>query len=125
MISATQHLLSRVRNENYLHEAFITAARCQDIDSLKRLLELGADVNYQDEEGSTALHHVAALGKRSSLRFLIGLNTCNFLLADIHGRYPSDLATEWSRDYAVARLLTRKRMHQAFAEGVPCRGPNP
>ena len=102
---------------------FIDAVRANNLPLVKRLLEEDIYYNYQDEEGMTALHHAAALGRRGILRCLIASDKCDYLAADYHGRFPSDLSIEWSRDYAMARLLARKRMEQAFKERVPCRVP--
>lgn len=106
-----------------LNEAFILAARRNSVVEMQRLLGEGADVNYKDDFGMTSLHHVASIGARTSLRFLLASGKCDFLVADNATRYPSDLAIEWSRDFAVARLLTRKRLVQATAENKPAREP--
>jgi hypothetical protein len=53
---------------------------------------------------------------------LVASGKCDYMIADNRGRYPSDLAIEWSRDFAVARLLTRKRLEQAHAQGIAPRG---
>ena len=84
-------------------------------------LKKGANPNFQDDSGMTALHHAAATGARTAIRLLVASGKCDYLIADKRGRYPSDLAIEWSRDFAVARLLTRKRLEQAHAQGRPCR----
>lgn len=85
---------------------------------LQTLLTWGDDPNVQDEEGMTALHHAAGLGNRACIRALVGAGTCDYLVRDNYGRYASDLAIEWARDYGMARLLSKKRRQQAFARGV-------
>lgn len=102
-------------------ENLIEAVRDNDVYYLLKALKRNVDVNHRDEFGMTVLHHAASTGARRCLRALVTSNKCNYLIADKWGRYPSDLALEWSRDYAVARLLTRKRLVQATLEGVPAR----
>lgn len=87
-------------------------------------LTQGADPNAQDDEGMTALHHAAALGARGCVRVLVACGKCDYLLKDDRGRYASDLAAEWARDYAVARLLRKKQRHQADAREVPAWEPS-
>lgn len=85
---------------------------------LRMLLEEGADPNRQDDEGMTVLHHAAGLGNRACIRALVGAGTCDYLISDHYGRYASDLAIEWARDFGVARLLSKKRRQQALLRGV-------
>lgn len=111
-----------LRNDPHAAEKeFIDAVRINDLQNVGRLLKKGVDVNYQDDLGMTSLHHAAALGTRHSLRLLLESKRCNFLIKDNLDRYPSELAIEWSRDFAVARLLARKRLMQAHKEGLPAR----
>lgn len=103
---------------NFLERELFEAVKTNSFQYTKAALKTGANLNFQDDEGMTALHHAAAMGARTSLRMLVASGKCDYLIADKRGRYPSDLAIEWSRDFAVARLLTRKRMEQAHAQGV-------
>lgn len=82
------------------------------------LLDAHADPSYQDKEGMTALHHAAALGARVSIRALLKSNRCDFLARDNHGRTASELAFVYARDYALARLLNKKRLEQARRTGA-------
>jgi ankyrin repeat protein len=77
------------------------------------------DINAQDEQGMTALHYAAVYAARPCIRLLVASGKCDYLIRDHKGRYASDLAIEWSRDYAVGRLLTKHQIRQAFARGVP------
>jgi ankyrin repeat protein len=77
------------------------------------------DVNTQDEDGMTALHHAAALGARPCVRLLVASGKCDYLLRDNQGRYAFELAIEWAHDYAVARLLAKKQAQQAASRGEP------
>lgn len=90
-----------------------------DLGLLQHALEGGADVNVTDANGMTALHHAAALGARPCIRLLVGGGRCDYLIRDNQGRYASDLAIEWARDYAVGRLLTKHQMRQAAERGLP------
>ena len=78
----------------------------------------GADPNFQDAEGLTALHRVASLGSRTCVRMLVATGRCNYLLQDNYGRYAADLAIEWARDFALGRWLRRKQIEQARRQGV-------
>jgi hypothetical protein len=40
------------------------------------------------------------------------------LIKDNQGRYASELALEWGRDYAVSELLSKKQVQQAYKRGV-------
>lgn len=81
-------------------------------------LAQGADVNVPDHNGMTALHHAAVRGARPCIRLLVASGKCDFLARDKQGRYAFELAIEWARDYAVARLLIKKQAQQAAAQGV-------
>jgi hypothetical protein len=87
------------------------------------LIAEGADVNVPDHNGMTALHHAAARGARPCIRLLVASGKCDYLLRDGRGRYAFELAIEWARDYAVARLLMTKQVQQADRQGVPAYVP--
>ena len=77
-----------------------------------------ADANVQDEEGMTPLHYAAAYNARPCLRVLLKIGNLNYLIKDKKGRYASELAFEYGKDYAVGRLLAKKEAEQAAREGV-------
>ena len=86
---------------------------------IPQVIAAGYDVNYRDDDGMTALHHAAASGARPCIRALVASGKCDYLIRDNEGRYASDLAIEWARDFAVARLLTKHQLRQAGERGVP------
>lgn len=104
-----------------LERGLLEAIQKNSFQHTRYWLKKGANPNLQDDAGMTPLHHAASLGSRTALRLLVSSGKCDYLIVDKLGRYPSDLAIEWSRDFAVARLLTRKRLQQAHAQGRPCR----
>lgn len=96
----------------------ITCVRQGDEIALEAALARGADPNKGDANGMNALHHAAALDARPCIRVLIASGKCDYLRRDDFGRYASELAIEWGRDYAVARLLSKKQAQQAHRQGV-------
>lgn len=89
------------------------------------LAEPHVDINQKDNDGMTVLHHAAAKGARPCIRLLVASGKCDYLVRDNQGRYPFELAIEWARDYAVARLLMKKQVQQAHRQGVPAYVPRP
>ena len=109
-------------------EALLHAARCADAQALKREIAGGASVTARDfNSGATALHYVAAQGARPCLRVLLATGKCDHLARDREGRLASELAGVYGRDPAMARLLIRKELQQARAQGLELkrRGPEP
>jgi len=80
---------------------------------------LEADVNAQDGNGMTILHHAAARGARPCIRILVASGRCDYLVQDACGHYASDLAILSAEDFAIARLLSKHQMRQADRQGVP------
>ena len=83
----------------------------------------GGDVNVPDARGMTLLLHAAACRARPGIRVLVGSGKCDYLRTDNKGRYASELAIEWGRDYAVGRLLAKHQVRQAYERGVPAYVP--
>lgn len=103
--------------------AILMGAQYADAGMLDHELRRNAPVNRQDQHGMTALHHAAARGARPCIRLLVGCGRCDYLIKDDLGRYAFELAIEGACDYAVARLLLKKQMQQAAAQGVPAYVP--
>lgn len=89
------------------------------IEEIARFVDGDENINIQDADGMTLLHHFAANAARPGIRLLVASGKCDYLIRDNHGRYASDLAIEWSRDYVVGRLLSKHQARQAFQRGVP------
>jgi len=92
-------------------------------DLALELIERGANVNRQDAQGMTVLHHTAARGARQAVRALVASGKCDYLIRDHMNRYAFELAREWGRDEATAELLEKKHVQQASARGVPAYVP--
>ena len=97
----------------------INSVKAANASAVKHLIEkTDVNVNYQDEDGMTALHWAAACSARPCLRILVNSAKCSYLLKDKNGRFASELAFEYGRDYAVGRLLMKKEAEQAVKDGV-------
>ena len=110
----TKKRLSKVANE-----FLIAQVKACNADLLQGLIDEGADVNYQDKNGMTVLHHAAARGARPCIRALVNSGQCDYLIKDNENRYSYEIAIEWAKDYAVGRLLAKKQKQQALKEAVP------
>ncbi len=97
---------------------FLAVERLSAEELAHWLEEPGVNVNVRDEQGMTPLHHAAARGARPCIRLLVASGKCDYLIRDEHGRYAFELAIEWARDYTVGRLLAKKQVQQAAAQGV-------
>ncbi len=98
---------------------FLDAAKNGDALELRELLKKDAPVNCVDPvDRAAALHYVAAYDARPALRVILKSGKLDHLVRDRDGRLPSELAREFGRDDAMARLLMIKEMRQAEAEGV-------
>ncbi len=111
---AQEELLRRVEEAT---KQLIDTVKRGEAEKLDSLIRVGANINYQDLNGMTVLHHAVACGARPCIRVLVNTGKCDYLLQDKQGRYASELAYEWSQDYAVGRLLAKKEAQQAAARG--------
>lgn len=101
-----------------LNAEFLRAVREGNSRRVDKLVDQGADVNYQDEHGMTALHWAAAIDARPTIRVLLKHGTCDYLRRDKQNRYASEYAFEQARDYAVGILLVKKEAKQAREQGI-------
>lgn len=73
-----------------------------NFESVKMLVELGADVNKKDRYGWTALHYAASEGYEEICRFLLR-NGANLRAEDKDGKFP----VEVTDDELILRILLR------------------
>lgn len=99
-------------------EYLIAHTKVGNADFIQDCIDKGADVNFQDKHGMTALHHAAARGARPCIRALVNSGLCDYLIKDNENRYAFEIAIEWAKDYAVGRLLAKKQKLQALKQGV-------
>ena len=104
---------------------FLRFADLGDDIRIAAIIDEGFPVNYQDKRnGETALHYAAATDARDVVRVLVESGRCDYLIRDIWGRLPSELALVHGDDPALARLLRIKERKQAQAQGIkPTRRP--
>lgn len=61
-------------SSNFKNEDIITNALLCDINSLKKLIESGVDVNFQDEWGNTALIAISDFNRPDIVKLLLNFN---------------------------------------------------
>ncbi|CAF3340054.1 unnamed protein product [Rotaria socialis] len=86
-----------------LNIQFLTTILNNDRDGADKFAKLGANVNYQDEQGRMALHYAVQYHGIELVKWLCEYN-CSPNLADIYGDYPIIQAT-MKGDYAVVELF--------------------
>lgn len=110
-----------------LGKEFLEACMRGNPDTVKIFVALGMDVNYQDlRTGDTGLHSAAGTQARRAIKVLLKTDKCDHLLRDNKGRLASEVAYQFGRDPALARLLGNKERKQAEAQGIKLtRRPSP
>src|SRR4051794_15267175 len=98
---------------------FLKAAQSGSARRLQDLFGKSAPVNFTDPTtGATALHYVAAYAARPAFRVLLKTGQCDFLIRDRKGRLASELAGVYGHDLPMERLLLKKEIQQARAQGI-------
>ncbi|WP_457639280.1 ankyrin repeat domain-containing protein [Persephonella sp.] len=69
----------------------IVASQLGDIDRVRLAIAKGADVNYQDEKGGTALHWAVFYGHKDIVNLLL-MQGADPLIKDKNGITPVDVA---------------------------------
>lgn len=75
----------------------------RDIDSLKKFVDAGANVDRRDADGNTLLHHAARFGDLELLEKLVAKGAKTFVHNN-DGDSPWDVAVAWGHDGIAARL---------------------
>ncbi|EER09630.1 serine-threonine protein kinase, putative [Perkinsus marinus ATCC 50983] len=98
---------ARVDRRQHLEQVF-QASRMGDVETLKALMKKQQiDLNVQDKEGWTVMHHASFMGQTHIVRYLID-NGFEIGPKNKFGRTPLHLAAEWDNDEVVELLLSRK-----------------
>jgi len=87
-------------------DVFISAAAAGDVESCRRMILAGYDVNSSSSNkwGWTALHAAAFKGSAETVRFLLE-NKAEPMLTDIHGDTPLHIAVRQSNASNIVFLL--------------------
>jgi len=113
----SQRRLFFIHNVTPLH----LAACYGRFDLLELLLERGAQIDAQDDQGRTALHYAAKNGHGDMCRFLIS-SGCDHTLADIEGKKGAEAAAQPLQkeliDFIIATLMQRSRGIQLSGSNV-------
>jgi uncharacterized protein len=91
-----------------LHSAVATDAGGVDIETVRMLLDKGADPNAKSQSGSTPLHTVAFTGDRASLDLLLNYGA-DAAITNNDGKTAAEVARERGNQEVVDLLVTRAR----------------
>ena len=87
-----------------LDDRFLEMARRGDTEALRNLIEKGAQLNYKDKYGFTALMRASMESRTEAIDFLVGMGA-NIYLKNNFGLNALMLAVDQNRDQAVKSLL--------------------
>ncbi|CAB3248842.1 unnamed protein product [Arctia plantaginis] len=100
--------------DNVFSSLLLYGIKCGDIDVVKKLLDMGADVNAVDTEGKTPLHEAILHGNASIVEFLLK-NGANVHYKTKHGECP--LITAVLRDdVKIIEVLLKCGAHLTNAD---------
>ncbi len=68
---------------NQINKQLIESIKSKKLDQVKSLIEVGADINFKDEQNVTALMHAAYIGSTDIVKILIEAGA-NILEKDIN-----------------------------------------
>ncbi|KAF4727476.1 hypothetical protein FOZ62_013332, partial [Perkinsus olseni] len=109
--------VSRVDRKQHLEQMF-HAARIGELETLTALMrKQEIDLNVQDKEGWTVMHHASFMGQSNIVHYLID-SGFDIGTKNKFGRTPLHLAAEWDNDEVVELLLSRKAdIHEPDNDG--------
>ncbi|WP_457625261.1 ankyrin repeat domain-containing protein [Persephonella sp.] len=90
------------------NKMLIVAAQLGDIDRVRLAIAKGADVNYQDEKGGTALHWAVFYGHKEIVKLLL-MQGADPYLKDKNGISPVDVARINQKKEILKMLKNFKR----------------
>jgi ankyrin repeat protein len=84
-----------------LNEEFVTAARNNDPEKVKKFYEQGAEVNYQDKNGNTALYEGALRYNFEIVKFLVETAKADITIINNAGSTAADHSTNNIKRYLL------------------------
>ncbi|ENN74189.1 uncharacterized protein LOC109540990 isoform X1 [Dendroctonus ponderosae] len=101
-----------IRASQYGQTALMLAVSHGRIDTVKMLLEAGADINIQDEDGSTALMCAAEHGHIDIVKHFLSQPDCDSSITDVDGSTALKIAMEAGHRHIGVLLYAHERTFQ-------------
>ncbi|XP_055372370.1 KN motif and ankyrin repeat domain-containing protein 1 isoform X2 [Condylostylus longicornis] len=92
-----------IRAKKHCQTALMLAVSHGNLDMVEMLLEAGADINIQDEDGSTSLMCAAEHGRIDIVKYLLSQSDCDSLIQDVDGSTAFKIA--WQAGHRDIGLL--------------------
>lgn len=99
-------VLAETESDESLSRSLHIAAANGDLDSVKRIIEKGADINAKDESGRTPLHAASNYGQIDIVKFLLEKNV-DVNCVDKWGRTPLHLAVDFGSQFVPELLISK------------------